>query len=65
MAGQAKIEELTTQEHRQDCGCGCGGTLCGTARQELIWVDSPKAVAAKETAAGECDCSCGCDDAVS
>ena len=27
---------------KSDCGCGCGGSRCGTAQQELVFVDSAK-----------------------
>lgn len=60
MAGEAKIEEMTREERKQECGCGCGGALCGTARQEATWVDAEKAMAARGTRADQCDCGCGC-----
>lgn len=60
MARQVRVEEVTKQEPQQDCGCGCGGSLCGTARHEVILVGFPKAVTAKESNTGQCDCGCEC-----
>lgn len=62
MAGQVRVEEVTTQMPRQECGCGCGGTVCGSARQEVVLVGFPKGIAAKEGQLGQCGCdgSCGC-----
>ena len=63
MVEQARVEEreqIATQEENRDCGCGCGDALCGTTRQELIWIDSPKAIAAEETTSQQCDCGCEC-----
>ena len=60
MAGQARVEEVTRQERKKDCGCGCGGALCGSAPQEVILVGFPKVVASKEAKAGQCDCGCEC-----
>jgi hypothetical protein len=62
MARQVGVEEVTRQERKQDCGCGCGGDSCGAARQEVIMVGFPKGIAAKEGQPGQCGCdgSCGC-----
>ena len=61
MAGQTKIEELIAQKPKQDCGCGCEGSRCGTSLQEAVWADSPKPAAVKEPKSLEqCDCGCGC-----
>lgn len=60
MTGQVRVEEVTREEHKQDCGCGCGGALCGTTHQEVIWVSPEKAMAAKKARAEQCDCGCEC-----
>ncbi len=58
MARQVRVEEVTEQKPKQDCGCGCGGGLCGTSRQEVIKIGSPEAVAAKASNTGQCGCEC-------
>lgn len=63
MAGQTKVEELveepTVGESRQDCGCGCGGTACASARQEIILVTrQPRQTSQPNTE--ECECGCEC-----
>lgn len=60
MARQVQIKEVTKPELKQDCGCGCGGALCGAARQQVIWVGSRKSEVAQETKTGQCNCGCGC-----
>ena len=75
MAGQAKVEEMNTLELRQDCGCGCGGALCGTAThdcgcgcsglacetaaQEVVLVGA-LGRDANDATAQKCDCGCEC-----
>ncbi len=61
MAGQVQLKEMTPQERKQDCGCGCGGALCGATHQEVVWVGFGKPVALKEGKAGQCNCGCGCE----
>ena len=34
MAEQDRVQGLTAQEKNQDCGCGCGGGLCGAAKSD-------------------------------
>ncbi len=58
MAGQAQLKEITGQERKEDCGCGCEGAPCGTAHQEMILVGFPRPAAAKEVKAGQCGCGC-------
>ncbi len=73
MVEQIRVQELTTEEQKQDCGCGCGGSLCGAARndcgcgcggesgttqQELVLVDSAQVAEMRQQAASN---SCGCD----
>ena len=63
MVDQVRVQELIPQEQKQDCGCGCGGGLCGTGRQELVWVDSSQVAEMKQRALSNicsCDGSCGC-----
>lgn len=76
MVGQVELKEVIRQEHKQDCGCGCGGAFCGTARQdcgcgcggdhcgavrqELVLVGFPKGIAAKEGQLGQCGCDGSC-----
>ena len=63
MVEQIRVQELTTLEQKQDCGCGCGGSSCGTAQQVLVLVDSAKVAEMRQQAAsngGGCDGSCGC-----
>ena len=65
MVEQIRVQELTTPE--QDCGCGCGGGLCGTAKndcgcgcgggecgntqQDLVFVDAAQVVEMRHQAA--------------
>ena len=73
---ETTIVESTTEEIlKQDCGCGCGGGSCGTARddcgcgcgggscgsnwQELKLVDNSQVTAARQQTASQ-DCGCGC-----
>ena len=76
MAGQVRVEEMNTPELRQDCGCGCGGALCGTAggdcgcgcggalcgsaTQELVLVGSLADRDPNGSVSRECDCGCEC-----
>ena len=63
MIEQVRVQELTTQEQKKDCGCGCGGSMCGTAQQELVWVDSAQVAGMKQRVVSNfygCDGSCGC-----
>ena len=63
MVEQVRVQELTDQEPKQDCGCGCGGSLCGTTQQELVLVDAAQVAELRQRAAsngGGCDGSCGC-----
>ena len=60
MAEALRVEETTAKEQTQDCGCGCGGALCGSNRQELVWVDSPEAAATIKATAETCGCGCEC-----
>ena len=69
MAEQVRVQELTTQAQRQDCGCGCGGGACGTAsgdcgcgcgggacgtiQQELVLVDSAQVAEMRQQAASQ------------
>ncbi len=73
MVEQVRVQELTPLEQKQDCGCGCGGSLCGTiknvcgcgcggslcgtAQQELVWVDSAQVAEMKQRAVKNI-CSC-------
>ena len=34
MVEQIRVQELITQQQKQDCGCGCGGSSCGAAKQD-------------------------------
>ena len=34
MPGQTRVEEMSTPELKQDCGCGCGGADCATAAHD-------------------------------
>ena len=34
MVEQIRVQELITPEAKQDCGCGCGGSQCGTAKSD-------------------------------
>ena len=74
MVEQIRVQELTTQEQKQycgcgcggsscgtaknDCGCGCGGSQCGTTQQELVLVDSAQVAEMRQRAASN---GCGCD----
>ena len=63
MVEQIRVQELTTLEQKQDCGCGCGGSSCGTAQQELVLVSSSQVAEMRRNVAssdGGCDGSCGC-----
>ena len=67
MVDQVRVQELTTQEQKQDCGCGCGGGFCGTAKndcgcgcgggecgttqQELVLVDAAQVAEMRQRAA--------------
>lgn len=75
MVEQIRVQELTIREQRQDCGCGCGGGLCGTARQDcgcgcggeacgttqqaLVLVNSAQVAEMRQQAASN-TCDCGC-----
>lgn len=72
MVEQIRVQELTTQEQKQDCGCGCGscgtakndcgcgcgGGSCGTTQQELVLVGSAQVAEMRRQAANKSD---GCD----
>ena len=72
MTEQVRVQELTTQEQKQgcgcdwslsgiaknDCGCGCGGSLCGTTQQELVWMASAQVAEMRQRATSS---GCGCD----
>ena len=63
MLEQTRVQEMITQEQKQDCGCGCGGGSCGTTQQELVLVDSTQVSEMRQRAASNgrgCDGSCGC-----
>ena len=63
MVEQVRAQELTTQEPKQDCGCGCGGSQCGTVQQELVLVDAAQVAEMRQRAVSDgrgCDGSCGC-----
>lgn len=63
MVEQIRVQELTAPEQKQDCGCGCGGSACGTVQQELVLVDSARVAEMRQQAASNgcgCDGSCGC-----
>lgn len=60
MAGQVRVEEMTGQQPKQDCGCGCGGALCGTTRQQVILEGFTRPATALKGKASRCDCGCGC-----
>ena len=63
MVEQVIVQELATQGLKQDCGCGCGGSLCGTTQQELLLVDAAQVAEIRQRAASNssgCDGSCGC-----
>ena len=74
MVEQVRVRELTTQEQKQDCGCGgglcgtakndcgcgCGGSQCGTTQQELVLVDAAQVAEMRQRAASNA-CACGCD----
>ena len=66
MVEQIRVQELTAQEQKQDCGCGCGGTQCGAAKndcgcgcggergvtqQELVLVDAAQVAEMRRKAA--------------
>ena len=64
MVEQVRVQELTTQEQKQDCGCGCGGATakndcgcgcggsqCGTTQQELVLVDAAQVAEMRQRAA--------------
>ena len=58
MAEQTKVEEMveesTVSESDQDCGCG--GTGCASARQEILLVTRPTS----QPNAEQCECDCEC-----
>lgn len=74
MVEQIRVQELTTEEQKQDCGCGCGGGLCataknncgcgcgggscGTTQQELVLVDSAQVAERRKQAVSS---GGGCD----
>ena len=74
MVEQVRVQELTTQERKQDCGCGCGGGQCGgakndcgcgcgggscgTTQQELVFVGSAQVAEMRQQAASN---GRGCD----
>jgi len=63
MVEQTRVQELTIQEQKNDCGCGCGGGSCGTTQQELVLVSSAQVAEMRRQAANNscsCDGSCGC-----
>ena len=61
MVEQVRVQELTSQEQKPDCGCGCGGSLCGTTQQELVLVDSAQVAEMRQQAASNtCECGCSC-----
>ena len=78
MAGQARVEQMNVPEQTQDCGCGCGGALCGTAgqdcgcgcgglasggeRQEVVFVGSLPDRDTGVLSNKQCNCGCGCSD---
>lgn len=64
MVEQVRVQELTTQEQKQDCGCGCGGAAakndcgcgcggsqCGNTQQELVLVDAEQVAEMRQRAA--------------
>ncbi len=74
MVEQIRVPELTTQEAKRDCGCGCGGgqcgaakndcgcgcggSLCGTTQQELVLVSAAQVAEIRQKAASDVR---GCD----
>ena len=63
MVEQIRVQDLTTLEQNQDCGCGCGGSFFGTAQQELVLVSSSQVAELRRNVASRgcgCDGSCGC-----
>ncbi|MCH7738436.1 MAG: hypothetical protein IH872_13675 [Chloroflexi bacterium] len=65
MVEQIRVQEVTTQEQKQDCGCGCGGGLCaaakndcgcgcggerGSTQQELVLVDAARVAEVRQQA---------------
>ena len=60
MAEQAKVEETIAHEQRNDCGCGCGGAVCGTERQEVVFVTSLPDRETNKPNSEQCDCGCEC-----
>ena len=72
MVEQVRVQELTPQAQKQDCGCGCGGASCGgndcgcgcggnscgTAQQVLVLVDSGQVAEMRKKAASN---GGGCD----
>jgi len=74
MVEQIRVQELNIPEQKQDCGCGCGGSscgsatndcgcgcggsACGTAQQELVLVGSAQVAEMRRKAASK---GCGCD----
>ena len=62
------VQELTIEEQKRDCGCGCGGDLngaakndcgcgcgggeCGNTQQELVLVDSAQIAELRRKANG-------------
>ena len=60
MAGQTEVKELTVLDQGRDCGCGCAGTTCGAAEQDVVKTDVPVSATAEETGSGRCECVCLC-----
>ena len=60
MAGQTEGKELTVLDQGQDCGCGCAGTMCGAAEQEIVRTDSSVLAMVEESGSGRCECGCLC-----
>ena len=60
MVEQIRVQEVTTHEQRQDCGCGCGGDSCGSTQQELVLIGALRVAEVRQQAAGN-TCGCGCD----
>ena len=72
MVEQIRAQELTTQEQKQDCGCGeslcgtvrndcgcgCGGGSCGTTQQKLVLVNSAQVAEMRQQTASN---GRGCD----
>ena len=59
MVEQIRVQELTTEDQKQDCGCGCGED-----QQELVLVSSAQAAEMRQKTVSNggscCDGSCGC-----